>query len=257
LTSHPVFDVAGSVALVTGSSRGIGLALAGGLAEAGATVVLNGRDAGALERARDALAAATGAAVHGVPFDVTDPTAVEAGVAQAEERAGPLDVLVNNAGVQFRRDVREFPLEQWDRLLATNVTSAFLVGRAVATRMVPRGRGAIVNVCSVQSELARPGIAPYAATKGALKLLTQGMCADLAPHGLTVNGLGPGYFETELTQALVSDPDFDRWLRARTPAGRWGDVRELIGPLLFLVSPAAAFVNGHVLYVDGGLLAVV
>ena len=195
--------------------------------------------------------------MYAVAFDVTEPADVVAGVARAEELAGPLDALVNNAGMQFRQGLLEFPLEQWHRLLATNLTSAFLVGREVAARMVTRGRGSIVNVCSVQSELGRPGIAPYAATKGALKMLTKGMCADLAPHGLSVNGLGPGYFETELTAALVSDPEFDGWLRARTPAGRWGDVRELIGPLLFLVSPAAAFVNGQILYVDGGLLAVV
>jgi len=232
--SHPVFDVAGMAALVTGSSRGIGLA-----------------------RARDALAAETGATVHAVAFDVTEPAEVVAGVARAEELAGPLDALVNNAGMQFRQGLLEFPLEQWQRLLAANLTSAFLVGREVAARMVARGRGAIVNVCSVQSELARPGIAPYAASKGALKMLTKGMCAELAPRGLSVNGLAPGYFETELTAALVSDPEFDGWLRARTPAGRWGDVRELIGPLLFLVSPAAAFVNGQIVYVDGGLLAVV
>ena len=255
--SHPVFDIAGTVALVTGSSRGIGLTLARGLAEAGATVVLNGRDASAVENARDVLARDTGANVHALAFDVTDPHEVAEGVARAEELAGPLTALVNNAGIQFRRHLLEFPLEEWHRLLATNLTSAFLVGREVATRMVPRGRGSVVNVCSVQSELARPGIAPYAATKGALKMLTKGMCADLAPHGLTVNGLGPGYFDTELTQALVADAEFDGWLRARTPAGRWGDVGELIGPLLFLVSPGAAFVNGQVLYVDGGLLAVV
>jgi gluconate 5-dehydrogenase len=255
--SHPVFDVTGTAALVTGSSRGIGLALARGLAEAGATVVLNGRDGHAVAHARDALAAETGATVHAVPFDVTDSAEVVAGVARAEALAGPLDALVNNAGMQFRHDLLDFPLEQWHRLLATNLTSAFLVGREVAGRMVARGRGSIVNVCSVQSELARPGIAPYAATKGALKMLTKGMCAELAPHGLAVNGLAPGYFDTDLTEALVSDPEFDRWLRARTPAGRWGDVRELIGPLLFLVSPAASFVNGQILYVDGGLLAVV
>jgi gluconate 5-dehydrogenase len=255
--SHPVFAVAGMAALVTGSSRGIGLALARGLAEAGAIVVLNGRDADAVARARDALAAETAATVHAVAFDVTEPAEVVAGVARAEELAGPLDALVNNAGMQFRQGLLEFPLEQWHRLLAANLTSAFLVGREVAARMVARGRGAIVNVCSVQSELARPGIAPYAATKGALKMLTKGMCAELAPRGLSVNGLAPGYFETELTAALVSDPEFDGWLRARTPAGRWGDVRELIGPLLFLVSPAAAFVNGQIVYVDGGLLAVV
>jgi gluconate 5-dehydrogenase len=255
--SHPVFDIAGTAALVTGSSRGIGLALARGLAEAGATVVLNGRDPGAVERARDMLAAESGATVHAVPFDVTDPAQVASGVTRAEQLAGPLDALVNNAGMQFRHDLLEFPLEQWHRLLATNLTSAFLVGREVGARMAARERGSIVNVCSVQSELARPGIAPYAATKGALKMLTKGMCAELAPRGLNVNGLGPGYFDTELTAALVADPEFDRWLRARTPAGRWGDVRELIGPLLFLVSPAATFVNGQILYVDGGLLAVV
>jgi gluconate 5-dehydrogenase len=254
--SHPSFDITGRVALVTGSSRGIGRALAEGLLEAGATVVLNGRDADALERARAELARHPGAIVVAVPFDVTDAASVAAGVARAEELAGPIDILVNNAGMQRRAPFTEFADEDWNALLATNVTSAFLVGRAVSRSMVARGHGRIVNVCSLQSEVARPGIAAYAATKGAVKMLTKGMCADLAGHGITVNGIGPGYFATELTQALVDDADFSAWVRRRTPAGRWGQLGDLIGPLLFLCSPAADFVNGQILYVDGGMLSV-
>lgn len=254
--SHPSFDITGQVALVTGSSRGIGRALAAGLIEAGAHVVVNGRDADALERARAELAERPGATVFAVPFDVTDPGSVAAGVARAEELAGPIDILVNNAGRQRRTPFTEFADEDWNALLATNVTSAFLVGRAVSRAMVARGRGRIVNVCSLQSEVARPGIAAYAATKGALKMLTKGMCADLAGHGITVNGIGPGYFATELTQALVDDAEFSDWVRRRTPAGRWGRLDDLIGPLLFLCSPAAEFVNGQILYVDGGMLSV-
>ncbi len=254
--SHPSFDITGQVALVTGSSRGIGRALAAGLIEAGAHVVVNGRDADALERARAELAERPGATVFAVPFDVTDPGSVAAGVARAEELAGPIDILVNNAGQQRRAPFTEFADEDWNALLATNVTSAFLVGRAVSRAMVARGRGRIVNVCSLQSEVARPGIAAYAATKGALKMLTKGMCADLAGHGITVNGIGPGYFATELTQALVDDAEFSDWVRRRTPAGRWGRLDDLIGPLLFLCSPAAEFVNGQILYVDGGMLSV-
>jgi gluconate 5-dehydrogenase len=166
-------------------------------------------------------------------------------------------VLVNNVGIQHRAPLLEFPDAEWYRLLDTNLTSAFLVGREVARGMVVRGRGKIINIASVQSALARPGVAPYAATKGALKMLTQGMCADWAPAGLQVNALAPGYIETELTRALVDDPEFSRWVRGRTPAARWGTVEDLVGALLFLSSPASDFVNGHTLYVDGGMLAVV
>lgn len=253
---HPLFDIAGRVALVTGSTRGIGRALASGLLEAGCAVVLNGRDPDRLEQARSELAAATGGVVHAVHFDVTDPAAVEDGLARAERLAGPLAILVANTGVQHRGPLTEFPDADWHRLLATNVTGAFLVGRAAARLMVPRGAGKIVNVCSVQSEVARPGIAPYAATKGALKMLTKGMCADLGPSGIQVNGLGPGYIETELTAPLVADEEFSAWVRERTPAGRWGTTADLIGALLFLVSPASDFVNGQILYVDGGMLSV-
>jgi gluconate 5-dehydrogenase len=248
-----LFDISGRVALVTGSSRGIGHALAGGLLAAGCTVVINGRDRSRLERVRQEFASDR---VHAVPFDCTDPAEVAAGVAAAESLAGPIDILVNNAGMQHRAPLTEFSDAAWRRILDTNVTSAFLVGRETARRMVPRGRGKIVNVCSLQSEVARPGIAAYSATKGALKMLTKGMCADLAPHGIQVNGIGPGYFDTELTSALVNDPAFSAWVTRRTPAGRWGQVADLVGPLLFLASPASDFVNGQILYVDGGMLAV-
>ncbi len=249
-----LFSLSGRTALVTGSSQGIGLALADALASAGARVVLNARDAGRLERAAAALRA-HGRRVETAAFDVTDADAVERAVADIEARIGALDILVNNAGMQHRGAFAEFPLEAWRRLTATNVDSVFLVGRAVAQRMVPRGRGKIVNVCSVQSELARPGIAPYTATKGAVKMLTKGMAVDLGAHGIQVNGLGPGYFETELTRTLVADEAFSAWLARRTPAGRWGEVRELSGAVVFLASEASSFVNGHILYVDGGITA--
>jgi gluconate 5-dehydrogenase len=253
---HPLFDVSGSRALVTGSSRGIGHALATGLLEAGCTVVLNGRDPARLEEARAGLAERFGDLVRAVAFDATDADSVRDGVARIEGEVGPLDVLVNNTGAQHRAPFLDFPDEAWHRLLATNLTSAFLVGREVGRAMASRGRGKIVNVASLQSEVTRPGITPYAATKGGLKMLTKGMCADLAPHGLCVNAIGPGYFDTELTSALVADEEFSAWVRGRTPAGRWGDVRDLVGTLLFLVSPASDFVNGQVVYVDGGMTCV-
>jgi gluconate 5-dehydrogenase len=250
--AHDLFDIAGRAALVTGSSRGLGRALAEGLIAADCRVVLHGRDERALERA----AAEAGAAAH-VAFDVTDGRAVAAGVAAAQDAVGPFDVLVNNAGLQHRAPLEDFPEDVWRRLLDANLTSAFLVGREVARGMLERGRGKIVNVCSIQSALARPGIAPYAATKGGLKLLTQGMCADWGPSGLQVNAIAPGYFETEMTRPLVEDPEFDAWVRRRTPAARWGRPDELVGALLFLASPASDFVNGQTLFVDGGMSAVV
>jgi gluconate 5-dehydrogenase len=249
-----LFDLSGRTALVTGSSKGIGFALAGALAAAGARVVLNARDAGRLDQARAALAG-RGHQVDAVCFDVTDPEAAEAGVARVEAETGPIDILVNNAGMQHRAPFAEFPVDAWRRLTATNVDSVFFVGRAVAQRMIPRGRGKIINICSVQSELGRPGIAPYAATKGAVKMLTKGMAIDLGRYGIQVNGLGPGYFKTELTQALVDDAAFTEWLAKRTPAGRWGEVHELAGAAVFLASEASSFVNGHILYVDGGITA--
>ncbi len=248
-----LFDLTGRRALVTGSGQGIGLALAQALRGAGAAVVLNGRDAAKLARA----AQDQGGTVDIAAFDVTDAAAVAEGVARIEAELGPIDILVNNAGIQRRAPLQDFAVETWHELMRTNLDSVFYVAQAVAQRMIPRGRGKIINVCSVQSELGRPGIAPYAASKGAVKMLTKGMCADWARFGLQVNGLGPGYFETELTRTLVDDQDFTAWLCKRTPAGRWGRVEELGGAMVFLASPASDFVNGQVIYVDGGLTSVV
>ena len=247
-----LFDLTGRTALITGASKGIGYALAGALASAGARVVLNARDADRLEQSRAALAA-TGHAVHAAAFAVTDADAVDAGVAKIEAEIGAIDILVNNAGMQHRGAFAEFPTDAWHKITTTNIDSVFFVGRAVAQRMIPRGRGKIINICSVQSELGRPGIAPYAATKGAVKMLTKGMAIDLGKHGIQVNGLGPGYFKTELTQTLVADTAFTAWLSGRTPAGRWGEVEELGGAAIFLASDASSFVTGHILYVDGGI----
>jgi gluconate 5-dehydrogenase len=247
-----LFDLSGARALVTGSSQGIGYALAEGLAAHGAEVVLNGRDPAKLEAAAAKLKAA-GAKVSVSGFDVTDAKAAEAGVAAIEASVGPIDILVNNAGMQFRSPLEDFPADKWELLLATNVSSAFYVGKAVARHMIARGCGKIINIASVQSELARPGIAPYTATKGAVKNLTRGMCADWAKYGLQINAIAPGYFKTPLNQALVDNPDFSAWLEKRTPAGRWGNVEELVGAAVFLSGRGSSFVNGHTLYVDGGI----
>ena len=250
------FDLTGRRALITGSGQGIGLALARALAAAGAEVVLNGRDEAKLARAADGLRAA-GATVGIAAFDVTEQDAVTAGIAWIEDELGPIHILVNNAGLTRRVPLQDVPQATWHEVMRTNLDAVFYVGQAVARRMIERGGGKIVNVCSVQSELGRPGTAPYASSKGAVKMLTKGMCADWAKFGIQVNGLGPGYFATELTKPLVDDPAFSAWLCARTPAGRWGQVDELGGAIVFLCAPASDFVNGHVLYVDGGLTSVV
>ena len=249
-----LFSLKGRLALVTGSGQGIGYALARGMAEHGARVVLNGRTAEKIAKAVAALRG-EGLAAEASVFDVVDPAAVEAEVARIEQEIGPIDIAVNNAGVQFRKPLEEFPDDKWQMLLQTNVTGVFNVGKAVAKRMIPRSRGKIINIASVMSELARPTIAPYTATKGAVRNLTRGMCADWAKHGLQVNAIAPGFFRTELNTALSEDPEFSAWLAKRTPTGRWGEVEELVGAAVFLASDASSFVNGHTLYVDGGLTA--
>ncbi|MDM0040833.1 SDR family oxidoreductase [Variovorax sp. J22G21] len=248
------FNLAGRTALITGSSAGIGFALARGLAQAGARVILNARNAGKLESAAEVLRA-EGLEVLTAAFDVTSGEAVTAAVARIEAEIGAIDILVNNAGMQRRAPLDQFAEADWHELMKTNVDSVFLVGQAVARHMIPRKQGKIVNICSVQSELGRPGIAPYTASKGAVKMLTKGMAIDWGQHGIQVNGLGPGYFKTELTQALVDNAEFTAWLVGRTPSRRWGDVQDLVGAAVFLASNASNFVNGHILYVDGGVTA--
>lgn len=250
------FSLAGKRALITGSSRGIGYAIAQAYASAGAAIVLNARDNVALGAAAAELAA-TGATVNAVAFDVTSRDSVNEAISHIEDEIGPIDILVNNAGMQFRSALEAFPPEKFDQLITTNVTSVFNVGQVVARHMIARGHGKIINICSLMSELARPSIAPYAASKAAVANLTRGMAVDWAKHGLNINGIAPGYFATELNEALVKDEKFTAWVETRTPMGRWGQVDELGGAAIFLASDASRFVNGHILYVDGAFTATV
>ncbi|MEM1376623.1 MAG: SDR family oxidoreductase [Pseudomonadota bacterium] len=246
----PFFDLTGRTALVTGSSQGIGLALAKGLAQAGAKILLNGRD-----QTKLAAAAEEFGDCETLAFDVTDHEAVKAAVDAYEAEHSAIDILVNNAGMQHRAALEEFPADAFEKLLQTNIASVFHVGQAVARHMIGRGAGKIINIASVQSSLARPSIAPYTATKGAVANLTKGMATDWAKHGLQCNAIAPGYFDTPLNAALVADPEFSAWLEKRTPAGRWGKVEELQGACVFLSSDASSFVNGQTIYVDGGITA--
>lgn len=254
--SLSLFSLEGKVALVTGSGQGIGLALAEGLSEAGAHVVLNGRDRSKLERAHKALAGA-GREASIAAFDVTDQKAVEAGIAAIEAGTGPIDILVNNAGMQKRAPITEFPVEGWHEVMNTNLHSVFYVTQAVTKRMVPRKRGKIISIGSVMSELGRATIIPYTASKGAVKMMTRGLAAELGKHNIQANAIGPGYFTTEINKALLADEAFTSWVCSRTPAGRWGETKELVGAAIFLSSAASDYVNGHLLMVDGGLTAVV
>ena len=217
---------------------------------AGASVVLNGRSA---DKVNAAVASIDGAS--GYAFDITDSEAVAGSITAIERDVGPIDILINNAGIQRRRPLEDFSLDDWHELMRTNVDGMFIVSQAVARMMIPRGKGKIINIASLQSEAARYSIAPYTASKGAVKNLTKGMCTDWARHGLQVNAIGPGYFETPLNKALIDDAEFDAWLKKRTPSGRWGKVEELRGACIFLASDASSFVNGQTLYVDGGVLA--
>jgi gluconate 5-dehydrogenase len=252
--STNLFDLTGRVALVTGSSKGLGLAFAEALASAGATVVLNSRNATELEATRARLTKA-GYPVHARPFDVTDPHAVSAAVDGIERDVGPIDILFNNAGPPPPAPLVDVTPETWREVMSTNLDAVYFVGQAVARHMIARGRGKIVNTCSVTSEIGRATIGPYTAAKGAVKMLTKAMCVEWAARGIQVNGIGPGYFKTELNTALVNNPSFDGWIKQRTPAGRWGEVDELKGVAIFLASEASSFVNGQVIYVDGGFVS--
>jgi gluconate 5-dehydrogenase len=247
-----LFDLTGSRALVTGSSQGIGFALAKGLAEAGAEIVLNSRNQGKLERAAGELRK-EGFAIATALFDATDRDAVVSSIDKIESEIGVIDILLNNVGIQHRAPLEDFPADAWDRLICTNLSSVFHVSQAVAKHMILRRRGKIINICSVLSQVGRSTIAPYAATKGGVAMLTKGMCVDWAKYGIQANGIAPGYFATEMNKALVENREFSDWLCKRTPAGRWGNVDELCGAAVFLASRASTFVNGQIIYVDGGL----
>jgi gluconate 5-dehydrogenase len=246
------FDLTGRVALVTGAARGLGQAIAGGLARNGATVVFNGRDRAALEAARAPVTKDGGKTDIGV-FDVTSAEAVKAGVAAIEDKHGAVDIVVNNAGIQRRNPVADFKLVDWEAIMATNLTAPFLVAQAVVPGMAKRKRGSIINIASLTSELARPNVVPYTASKGGVRQLTRGLAVELAPLGIRANAIAPGYFKTEMNRALMDNADFVAWVNMRTPMKRWGDPDELAGIAVFLASDAASYLTGQTIYVDGGM----
>jgi gluconate 5-dehydrogenase len=248
------FDLSGRRALVTGGGSGLGLAIARGFARAGAQVVINGRNAEKAQAAERQLAD-EGLAVEVCLFDVSDADAVSAGVARVEQDIGPLDILVNNAAVNRRAPLGDFADTQWRALMAANLDGPFFVSRAVLSGMKARRRGKIINVCSLASDIGRPNIVPYAASKGGLKMLTRALAVEVASHNVQVNGIAPGFFKTDMNAPLVADADFSSWVAQRTPAGRWGEPPEIAGAAVFLASSAADYVTGHILYVDGGFSA--
>jgi gluconate 5-dehydrogenase len=254
--SQQLFSLEGRTALVTGSSRGLGKAIAQGLGEAGAALVINGVDA---QRCEDTAAElrSQGFKARALAFDVTDEASVVAAIETLDAEGVEVDILVNNAGIQLRKPLVELTSAEWHKVIDTNLTSAFLVAREVAKRMLPRGRGKIINIGSLMSGLARPTIAPYTAAKGGIKLLTQSMTAEWAPHGIQANAIGPGYMLTDMNQALVDNKEFNDWVIGRTPARRWGDAKDLVGAAVFLSSSASDYVSGQIIYVDGGMSAVV
>ncbi|SDR43333.1 gluconate 5-dehydrogenase [Rhizobiales bacterium GAS191] len=254
--STKIFDLTGRTALITGSSRGLGRAMAEGLATAGATIVLNGSDADRLAKAAAEMREA-GHEVHEARFDVTDEAAIIGAFERLDAEGVAVDILINNAGIQLRKPMVELTTPEWQKVLDTNLTSAFVVGREAAKRMIARGYGKVINIGSLTSEVARATIAPYAVSKGGIKLLTQAMAAEWAAHGIQANAIGPGYMLTDMNLALIENQAFDAWVKARTPSRRWGRPEELVGTAVFLASSASDYVNGQIIYVDGGLLAVI
>ena len=253
--TNPLFDLTGRTALVTGSSRGLGRAMAEGLACAGAGLLVNGTDAARVEATVKEMRQA-GFDADAAAFDVTSEDAVVKAFAGFDDAGVSVDILVNNAGIQFRKPMVELATADWQRVIDTNLTSAFVIGREAAKRMIGRGHGKIVNIGSLTSQLARATVAPYTVAKGGIKMLTQAMAAEWAEHGIQANAIGPGYMITDMNQALIDNPSFDTWVKGRTPAKRWGRPDELIGAAVFLSSRASDYVNGQIIYVDGGMSSV-
>jgi gluconate 5-dehydrogenase len=252
--STSLFDLSGRTALVTGSSRGLGRAIAEGMAKAGARLIINGVDSARVDAAVADFRAA-GHQADGVAFDVTDEEGVVKAFESFDAEGTAIDILVNNAGIQHRKPLVEFTTAEWRKVIETNLTSAFVIGREAAKRMIPRKRGKIINIGSLGSELARPTIAPYTTAKGGIRNLTRAMAVEWAQHGIQANAIGPGYMLTDMNQALVDNPDFNTWLMSRIPSKRWGRPDELVGAAIFLASEASTYVNGQTIYVDGGMLA--
>ena len=253
--SNPLFDLTGRTALVTGSSRGLGRAMAEGLANAGAKIIVNGTDAARVAKAVDEMRTA-GMQAEGLVFDVTDEAAIVRAFADLDARGIAVDILVNNAGIQLRKPMVDLTTAEWQRVIDTNLTSAFVIGREAGTRMVARKHGKIINIGSLTSDLARATVAPYTVAKGGIKMLTKAMAAEWAEHGIQANAIGPGYMLTDMNQALIDNPAFDAWVKGRAPAKRWGLPEELAGVAVFLASPASNYINGQIIYVDGGFSAV-
>ena len=256
MKAERLFNIEGKTALVTGSTGGLGSLFAKGLAENGSRVILNSRSQEKVDAQVEAFKN-LGYEAHGYAFDITKSAEVNRAIEQINEEVGVIDILVNNAGINLRAPLEDFDDDDWDKVIGINLTGAYKVSKAVAKGMIQKKAGKIINIGSMQSELGRPTIAPYAASKGGLKMLTKGMATDWAKHNIQINGIGPGYFKTEMTKALHENPEFDAWLCGRTPSNRWGNADELLGSLLFLSSPASSYVNGQMIYVDGGMLATV
>jgi len=250
--ANPLFDLSGRVALVTGAYRGLGFSIARGLAQAGATVILNGRKPDELAKAAKVLADAGFKADIAV-FDITDRAAIATAVNAVIAKHGAIDILVNNAGIQRRGPLVDFPQKEWDEIIATNLTAPFVMSQAVLPGMIAKKRGKIIHVASLMSELARPTVVPYTAAKGGVRQLTRGMAVELAPMGIQVNAIAPGYFATEMNRALIYNAEFNAWVCKRTPAGRWGKPDELAGLAVFLASGASDYMTGQMLVMDGGM----
>jgi len=251
---NALFDLTGKIALITGSSQGIGFAIARGLGQAGATVILNGRDVERLNRAVSTLSS-EGFKVFGYAFNVSDSSQIDQKISTIEREVGPIDILVNNAAIQRRGSLETFEESIWQELIQTNLTAIFLISKRVAKGMIERKSGKIINLCSLMSEISRPNIVPYTASKGGVKMLTKGMAVEWAKYNIQVNGIGPGFIVTEMNKVLLEDQKFDAMVKARTPAGRWGQPSDLAGAAIFLASRAADYVTGHIIYVEGGLLS--